>query len=104
MKAFTYWCSMTAFKGSGGGRNSSQEFALLAHVMAHEIAHMLQGISRHSETGIMKPKWSSAEMRELYYKPLSFEPQDIKLIELGLRKRQNVAANRRVSPGNAMRP
>jgi len=67
-----------------GGGHSKQESAVLGHVMAHEIAHILQGVSRHSRTGIMKAIWSNDELREMYDKPLSFEPQDIKLIELGL--------------------
>jgi hypothetical protein len=28
--------------------------ALLAHAMTHEITHILQGVNRHSEAGIMK--------------------------------------------------
>jgi hypothetical protein len=28
--------------------------ALLAHVMAHEITHVLEGIDRHSSEGVMK--------------------------------------------------
>ena len=31
--------------------------SVLGYVLAHEIAHVLQGISRHSASGIMKPKW-----------------------------------------------
>ncbi len=30
---------------------------LLAHVFAHEMIHILQGISRHSQNGIMKAQW-----------------------------------------------
>jgi hypothetical protein len=29
---------------------------LLAYVLVHEIAHILQGVARHSETGIMKAR------------------------------------------------
>jgi hypothetical protein len=35
--------------------------ALLAHVMAHEIGHVLQGIIRHSESGILKAHWSGTD-------------------------------------------
>lgn len=35
--------------------------ALLAHVMAHEIAHVLQGIIRHSDSGILKARWSGTD-------------------------------------------
>src|SRR5208337_2177136 len=30
---------------------------LLAYVLVHEIAHILQGIRRHSQSGIMKASW-----------------------------------------------
>jgi hypothetical protein len=31
---------------------------LLAHVITHEVAHVLQGIARHSSEGMMKRKWT----------------------------------------------
>jgi hypothetical protein len=30
---------------------------LLGHVMAHELGHVLEGISRHSDSGLMKAHW-----------------------------------------------
>jgi hypothetical protein len=62
---------------------------LLAHVLAHEITHVLQGVSRHSETGIMRGQWAQGDYKELHQKPLSFEDMDIDLIHLGLARRQN---------------
>jgi hypothetical protein len=56
---------------------------LLAHVLAHEIAHNLQGIDRHSETGIMKARWTSHDFRMMSVHPLPFEPLDIELILRG---------------------
>jgi hypothetical protein len=35
---------------------------LLAHVMAHEVTHLLQGVSRHSETGVMKARWMGKDL------------------------------------------
>ena len=35
--------------------------AVLGHVIAHEITHILQGAVWHSETGIMKAQWSRAD-------------------------------------------
>jgi hypothetical protein len=35
--------------------------ALVAHVMVHEIAHLLQRTVRHSESGILKARWSDTE-------------------------------------------
>jgi hypothetical protein len=33
-------------------------WTVLGHVMVHEITHIIQGVSRHSDTGLMKPHWS----------------------------------------------
>jgi len=61
---------------------------LLAHVMTHEITHLLQGVSRHSETGVMKALWDSRDFRQMAYdKPLPFAPEDIALIQRGLHLR-----------------
>ncbi|HUI54304.1 MAG TPA: hypothetical protein VLY04_04995, partial [Bryobacteraceae bacterium] len=60
------------------------EQLLLAHVLAHEIAHVLEGIDRHSEEGIMKAHWSRRDFVAMQKEPLPFAPIDIDLIHLGL--------------------
>lgn len=65
-----------------GGRSKLP--ALLAHVLVHEIAHILEGISRHSQEGIMKAHWTPQDLHEMTRKPLPFEPCDVELIHLGL--------------------
>jgi hypothetical protein len=57
---------------------------LLAHVLVHEITHILQGVNRHSSTGIMKAAWSHKDHQQMRCKPLAFTPLDIALIHLGL--------------------
>lgn len=59
---------------------------LLAHVMAHEIAHILERVDRHSETGLMKPSWSRTEIEEMSVKSLSLAPEDVRLIHRSLLK------------------
>jgi hypothetical protein len=54
---------------------------LLAHVMVHEITHILQGVSRHSETGIMKARWDERDYGQMRIKPLPFTDADIYLIQ-----------------------
>jgi hypothetical protein len=63
-----------------------QASTFLAHVMTHEITHLLQGISRHSQTGVMKAHWDAHDFAQMAYKPLPFAPEDIDLIQLGLRR------------------
>ena len=57
---------------------------LLGHVLAHEIAHILQGVPVHSATGIMKPRWTARDFAEMCRKPLGFTAQDVQMIQLGL--------------------
>jgi hypothetical protein len=62
--------------------------ALLAHVMAHEIAHVLQGTIRHSESGILKANWSDTDCARMAYFPLKFTREDEILIHKGLEERR----------------
>ena len=56
----------------------------LGHLMAHEITHVLQGISRHSETGLMRAHWSPEDYGQMASKLLPLTPYDIKLIRMGV--------------------
>jgi hypothetical protein len=60
---------------------------LLGHIMAHEITHIMQGLDRHSEAGLMKGSWTPAEIEQMPVKPLSLAPEDVRLIQLGLLNR-----------------
>jgi hypothetical protein len=60
---------------------------LLAHVLVHEIAHILQGVSRHSKTGIMKATWGPEDYFQMRTKPLEFTDEDVALIHRGLAAR-----------------
>jgi len=55
-------------------KGSAQASTVLAHVMTHEIAHLLQGGARHSETGVMKARWYQNDFDLMVYGPLPFEP------------------------------
>jgi hypothetical protein len=61
------------------GRDTETD--LLGHVLAHEIAHMLQGTVRHSNDGVMKNEWTPEDRRHMAHnQPLSFTPLDVALI------------------------
>jgi hypothetical protein len=68
---------------------------LLAHVLVHEITHILQGINRHSESGVMKAHWEPEDHVAMSWKPLGFTEEDVKLIYRGLEERSSplVAVN-----------
>jgi len=60
---------------------------LLAHVLVHEITHILEGVARHSETGVMKAHWTSEDYRKMGGHHLPFAPEDVELIQLGMKSR-----------------
>jgi hypothetical protein len=60
---------------------------LLAHVLVHESAHMLEGVADHSETGMMRAKWDAFDLSQMAKAPLQFTPRDVLLIHLGMDKR-----------------
>jgi hypothetical protein len=53
---------------------------VLGHVMVHEITHIIQGVSRHSDTGLMKPHWSNDDLQKMRYRPLPFTREDLILL------------------------
>jgi hypothetical protein len=75
-------------------RNPQTAGYLLGHVLAHEIGHMLQEVTRHSQGGIMKAHWSAEDIKQMPSKPLPFLPYDTELIlrNLGVRPPVRVAA------------
>jgi hypothetical protein len=54
--------------------------ALLAHVLAHEIGHLLMRTDGHSPTGLMKAHWSAADCTRIAHRPFTFLPADADMI------------------------
>ena len=69
---------------------------VLGHVLAHEIAHILQAIARHSTTGVMKPFWSDLDIHQMQIIPLRFTELDAELIHDGIAKRNTNEVAQRV--------
>jgi hypothetical protein len=61
---------------------------LLGHVIAHESAHILEGIERHSESGVMKAQWTGMDYQQMTWEPLRFADEDVTLIQHGLAVRE----------------
>ena len=57
--------------------------ALLGHVMAHELGHVLEGFSRHADSGVMKARWDDHDFDQMPVRPLSFTAADVEWIEKG---------------------
>ena len=56
--------------------------------MAHEVTDILQGICRHSASGVMKARWDEEDFLQMAWKPLPFTDYDIDLIRRGLDARE----------------
>lgn len=67
------------------------EATILGYVLAHEIAHVLQGIVRHSETGIMRARWIDSDFKLMGLRLLLFTNEDVQLIRHRLPPRQTSA-------------
>jgi hypothetical protein len=67
---------------------------VLAHVIVHELAHMVQGINRHSDAGIMKPHWTGRELLDMRSRPFPFSHEDVVLIYDGLSRNGDASADR----------
>jgi hypothetical protein len=65
---------------------------LLAHVLVHEITHVLEGMDRHSQEGVMKARWTPDDLLRMVYQPLPFDPLDVRLIREGLLNRTRESA------------
>ena len=61
---------------------------LLAHVLVHELTHLLEAFPRHSATGIMKAHWDSNDYRQMLRAPLTFAPEDVEMIQRGIEARR----------------
>jgi len=57
--------------------SGTEEYKLTAHVLAHEIGHVLERIDRHSDTGVMKAHWTLTDYQTMARKPLPFADDDI---------------------------
>jgi hypothetical protein len=69
---------------NSAGVSKDLEPLILAHVLVHEITHILQCIDRHSDAGVMKARWTSDDYYDMRWKPLEFTPEDVELIRLGM--------------------
>jgi hypothetical protein len=59
----------------------------LGHVIAHEITHVLEGISRHSPHGVMKAQWDLGDFYQMVFQPMQFDADDVELIRIGIERR-----------------
>jgi hypothetical protein len=66
--------------------------ALLGHVMAHELGHVLEGLSRHADSGVMKARWDDADFDQMLIRPLPFSASDMEWIQAGVARLESSKA------------
>ena len=71
--------------------NGSQAGILLGHVLAHEITHILQGIARHSASGLMKARFSESDFQQMLIRPILLTPGETRLIQQALNRCSTLA-------------
>ena len=72
----------------GAAGRSSREAPILAHVLAHEIGHVLRGTNAHTSGGVMKAHWDGQDYDAMQIKPLEFTSFDLETIREGLALRK----------------
>jgi hypothetical protein len=88
-RAFVYeGVHIEVFKDRVATGKTGIDPVLLAHVMVHEITHILEGVARHSRSGVMKAQWTQEDYVRMHYSPIGFAAEDIELIQLGMLRRQ----------------
>ena len=60
---------------------------VFSYVVAHELAHLMQGLNRHSDSGILKAQWSYKDVYQMASGRLEFTAYDVQLVHEGLNAR-----------------
>ena len=62
------------------GGDEAERAEVLGYVLVHEMTHILQGVARHSDSGIMKARSDKADLVRIRLVPMSFTKDDVDLI------------------------
>jgi hypothetical protein len=68
---------------------------ILGHVLAHEIGHVLLKMENHSQTGLMKARWTQNDFQQMRWKKLDFTPDAVVVIQQNLKVDRALAAELR---------
>ena len=67
---------------------------LLGAAMAHEIVHMLLPVGSHAESGLMRPQWSTEDLKPRDIAAMGLSPRTLALMRVeALRKASRARAN-----------
>ena len=82
-------------------RVTSYQSNFISYLFVHEITHLLEGLARHSDSGIMKASWDAADINQMMNGELRFSELDIRLIGDGIRSRPTRLAENPPRAGSA---
>jgi hypothetical protein len=54
--------------------------SIFGHVLAHEIAHVLERVDAHTETGLMRGHWNEEDFVSMKFHAFGFTPEDAQSI------------------------
>ena len=74
---------------------------ILAHLLVHELSHLMQGLATHADAGIMKAVWDHYDLHQMQLLPLQFTNTDVQMIHKGLEDRAQRIAAAQSSGGRA---
>jgi hypothetical protein len=58
---------------------------MLGYILAHEIAHVLEGGEFHSNAGVMKARWEIPDYLAMQQDHLGFTPEDVQRMQMHFR-------------------
>jgi PadR family transcriptional regulator PadR len=73
---------------------------VLAYVVSHELAHVMQRLEYHSASGILKARWSYGECYRMLDRALTFTAADVELIRAGLESNKSKIPSQKAAPQN----
>lgn len=60
--------------------------SILGHVLAHEIAHVLERVDAHGEAGLMRARWNESDFTSMKFNAFHFAPEDAQNIRESVEK------------------
>jgi hypothetical protein len=72
-------------------RNASAWPTILAHIIVHEIGHLLLGAGNHAPAGLMRAEWRKSELHLMLTGGLNFTAQEAELMRSALARRKTAS-------------
>jgi hypothetical protein len=72
--------------------SNGNAYTYWAHVLVHEITHLVQVSDQHAASGVMKAHWNARDLADMRMTPLPFTAFDIRLLQAGVAHRRGRAA------------